>query len=486
MKIHEKIESVCPDCFKEGLLQKIDGFIVEEKNDIYITKKCEKHGSFKDVYFGDVNLYKKWMKFKVKGDLNPDIKTSLFDDPQLYSEHISQTVLTNLEITNRCNKQSVDNMFEDFVYEPTFDQIKSLMRQAREQEPIGSKSIQITGGEPTLRDDIFDIVKLARDIGFSHIQIKTDGLKLAKSVEYCGRLKDQKVNTIYLDFNGISKKINPFIEENKRSIENLRSVNLEVVLVSSLVYDKNINEIGKIIRFAFEDVDIVKGVYFQPASYNSRKFQFERKEKNQRVNYSDILNEIEKEFKGQISRSDFYPISFVFPISKMIEIIRREAQVELSAHPACGGATFLFIDKGKPIPITRFIDVEGFLNFLIKQSKKKGPLRKLRVATSFYKSIGKIIDYGKAPEGFDLKQIFKDAAIVGSQYALRELRHKTLFIGFMAEQDIFNLDIDRLKRCVIHHTTFEGIIPTCAYHALGYGNKIRKKYSASCENEESN
>ena len=46
-------------------------------------------------------------------------------------------------------------------------------------------------------------------------------------------------------------------------------------------------------------------------------------------------------------------------------------------------------------------------------------------------------------------------------------------------QDAWNLNIDRLQRCVIHYTTFEGIVPFCAYNGLGYGDRIREKHSIS-------
>ena len=54
---------------------------------------------------------------------------------------------------------------------------------------------------------------------------------------------------------------------------------------------------------------------------------------------------------------------------------------------------------------------------------------------------------------------------------------KTLVIGSMWYQDVWNLNIDRLQRCVIHCPTFEGIVPFCSYAGLGYGEKIQKKYS---------
>jgi len=192
-----------------------------------------------------------------------------------------------------------------------------------------------------------------------------------------------------------------------------------------------------------------------------------------------MIEAIEKEFDGQISRDDFYPVPFVFPISKLIELLKGETQVEFTAHPGCGGATYIFMDKGKPIPITRFIDVEGLLNFVDKESKIKGPLKKIRIASAFLTNIDKFVDYNKAPEGFNLKKLLKDAALGGSYDSLRGFHYKSLFVGSMWFQDAFNLNVDRLERCVIHYTTEEGIIPFCSYNGIGIGEEIRDKHSIS-------
>jgi uncharacterized radical SAM superfamily Fe-S cluster-containing enzyme len=227
-------------------------------------------------------------------------------------------------------------------------------------------------------------------------------------------------------------------------------------------------------------MDIVRGVNFQPISFCGRvtKLKDEKREK-QRVDYVMMMEEIEKEFDGQISREDFYPVPFVFPISKLIELLKGETQVEFTAHPGCGGATYIFYENGKPIPVTRFIDVEGLLNLVDKESKIKGPLKKIRVGSAFLRHIDEFVNKEKAPHDFDLKKLLKDAALGGSYDSLRGFHYKSLFVGSMWFQDAFNLNIDRLKRCVIHYSTLEGIIPFCAYNGLGYGDEIRKKHSIS-------
>jgi 7,8-dihydro-6-hydroxymethylpterin dimethyltransferase len=482
MKVVENIFSICPACFKEGKIQKITARIIEEDEKIWITKNCQDHGSFKEIYFDDVNLYKKWMKYKVTGNSISEVKTRLFDDPELYEKHTSQTMLTNLVVTNRCNQMCTycftNARATEYVYEPTLEQLKDLMQQTRDEKPIGSHALQITGGEPTLRDDLFDIIRMAKEVGFTHVQLQTNGMKLAESADYCQRLKTEKVNSVYLSFSGLTETTNPQLQQNKKAIENLRKASLNTVLVPVLIGDKNSHEAGKIIRFAIDNIDVVRGLHFQPISFCSITAKVNDDERKlQRVGYFRILESIEEEFQGMISRDDFYPVSFVFPIFNLIEKMTYEPQIKYTVHPGCGGSTFIFMDGEKPVPITRFVDVEADMKFLTKQSKKKGPLRKLRIASAFIRNINTFIDYKKAPQGFDSKKIFKDATIHGSKYALRDFYYKGLFIGFMGYMDPWNMNLDRLQRCVVHCPTFEGIIPFCTYSGLGYGKKIEKKYS---------
>jgi len=482
MKELEKIISVCPTCYQEGKIHKIDAKVVEENGKVYITKECDKHGSFKEIYFSDADLYKKWMKYMVTGQSAPDVKTKVFDEPALYDEHKSQSVLTNLLATNRCDLRCsycfMNAGTSGRVYEPTLDQIRDLLIQARNERPMGSKALQITGGEPTIRDDLLDIVRMAKELGFSHVQVNTNGIKLADDPEYCEQLKLSGTNTVYLSFDGVTKETNPWIEQNKKAIDNLRDANLRVVLVPCLIGGKNLHEAGKIIRFALDNMDIIRGVNFQPVSFCGRMTKLSDEKRNeQRVDYVMMMDAIDKEFNGEISKNDFFPVPFVFPISKLIELLKQETQVEFTAHPGCGGATYIFVENGKPIPITRFIDVEGLLAFIEKESKIKGPLKKLRIASAFLKNIDNFVNYDNAPEGFNLKKLLKDATIGGSYDSLRGFHYKSLFVGSMWFQDAFNLNVDRLERCVIHYTTMEGIVPFCSYNGLGIGEKIREKHS---------
>ena len=88
----------------------------------------------------------------------------------LCNNHHSQTLLANIDLTNRCNL-NCDFCFANaracgFVYEPSFDEVVSMLKLLRSEKPVPAPAVQFSGGEPTMRED------LPRD----HQDGKTDGI----------------------------------------------------------------------------------------------------------------------------------------------------------------------------------------------------------------------------------------------------------------------------------------------------------------------
>ncbi|MEM7826755.1 MAG: radical SAM protein [Candidatus Aenigmatarchaeota archaeon] len=488
-KILEDTESICPKCFKEGRIHKIKAHIVEEDNKIWLKKKCIEHGDFKSIVFSDAKLYYKWMKYKVigKGPTYKSIKNETkgvdstpYSKEKLYPEHCSQSVLTNLLVTNRCNLRCpycfMNAGAAGYVYEPSLDDIRKILRQARDEKPVPSKAIQITGGEPTIRDDLVDIIKISKELGFTHIQLNTNSIKMSESLEYCKKIIGAGVNTVYMSFDGVSEDTNPWINENKKAIDNLRKIGFSSVVLVPVVMKRNLHEMPEIIKYAVENIDVVRGVNFQPVSFCGRLQNItEEIIEKEGVDYAELFGVLEDGLDGQIKKDDFYPVPFVYPISKLAEVLKGKEQVEFTANPMCGAATYVFISDSKIIPITRFVDVEGLMTFIKEQSKTRGLLTKPRIALSFIRNIDKFIDKEKSP--IDLKKILIKAIIGGTYNELRQFHYKSLYIGSMWFQDPWNINIERLKMCVIHYATFEGIVPFCAYNGLGVGEEIRRRHS---------
>ncbi len=85
-----------------------------------------------------------------------------------------------IDVTNQCNCNCVfcfeGNNHNKFKKELSFEHIKKILLDARE---LGCLYLGISGGEPFLRRDIFNIINYAKDLGF-RVSIITNGSLLTK------------------------------------------------------------------------------------------------------------------------------------------------------------------------------------------------------------------------------------------------------------------------------------------------------------------
>jgi uncharacterized radical SAM superfamily Fe-S cluster-containing enzyme len=128
-----------------------------------------------------------------------------------------------------------------------------------------------------MREDLPLIVAMAKKMGFAQIQIATNGLRLAASLDLCRSLERSGLNTIYLQFDGITPE--PYqavrgrdlLPIKQKALENFRSASLtSTVLVPTLAKGVNDHQAGDIVRFASKNLGVVNGINFQPISFAGR------------------------------------------------------------------------------------------------------------------------------------------------------------------------------------------------------------------------
>jgi len=229
----------------------------------------------------------------------------------------------------------------------------------------------------------------------------------------------------------------------------------------------NDDQMGDMVRFAAKNLHIVKGVNVQPIAFEGRVDESERRKG--RITIPDFIKLLEEQTDGEIPRESFYPVPFVLPISYFVEAWKRKPQLELSVHPHCGAATYVFVENGKFIPITEFVDVEGFMEFLNESAEETGKSKigKIKATAALISAIRKFIDNDKAPEGLDSMALLTNILGIGNREALAEFHRNALFIGVMHFMDPYNYDLERVKRCGIHYATPDGrVIPFCTYNAI--------------------
>ncbi len=493
MKIKDT-NSLCPECGKP-----LKAEVYDEGGKVFIKKTCDEHGEFINTYWSDDEMYKRVISYEpsITHIENPSVDNFAKCPANcgLCSKHETSTVLGLIDVTNRCNLRCpvcfANAAASGRLYEPTQDEIRQMLRNLRNLKPNPCPAIQYAGGEPTVRKDIVELVEMAKEEGFTHVQIATNGIRLAKRENLAKELKEAGLNTVYLAFDGVTPE--PYINNRGKdllqfkldAIENCRKVGLGVVLVPTLIKGVNDNQIGEIIKFAFDHSENIYGVNFQPVSFAGRT-PSDQVEK-QRITIPDFVKIIEEETDGQVKTTDFYPPSFVEPIANFIGALDGEKpRVTLNCHQHCGIATYIFRDKtegqgkDKLIPITKFVDVEALTEKLDEYSERLmagGFGIKKRVLASATKNIPSFVNLSETPEGLDIKKILFNVFAKRSYDALGDFSKDSMLISCMHFMDPFNFDEDRVKKCVIHYATPDGrIIPFCTMNSM-YRESVEKEFS---------
>ncbi|MEM0123670.1 MAG: radical SAM protein [Conexivisphaerales archaeon] len=488
VKFLRQTRSICPECNRI-----IDATIFERGGKVYIGKTCPKHGYFEEVYFSSYSMYERFSSYAQdgRGIENPKIISEGITCPAscgLCSNHLSHTALANIVLTNRCDLNCWYCFFyaekAGYIYEPTIDQIRRMVRNMLGEKPIPGVAVQLTGGEPTMREDLIEIIKAIKEEGLTHIQLNTDGVNLSRKPELVKAVRDAGVNTLYVSFDGVTPKSNPKnYWEIPGLLKNCRDANLGLVLVPTVINGINDHEVGDMLRFAFLNMDIVRGLNYQPVSLVGRIPKREREKF--RITIPDVIGKIEEQTRGTVKSDDWFPIPAAMPFSRFIEAWTGQLKYELSTHFACGAATYIFNDDGRMVPISRFVDVDGLLKFLDEKAEKieRGE-NKYIVGLSVITNISKYINRSRMPNGLNLARMLTNVIVKHDYSALGELQMKSLFVGMMHFQDKYNHDEERVRRCDIHYLTPDDrIIPFCTFNVIPewYRDRIQKKYSVTIE-----
>jgi uncharacterized radical SAM superfamily Fe-S cluster-containing enzyme len=483
--------SICPDCNKI-----LPATVYEREGKIWISKTCPDHGEIEELYFGSADMYYKFAKFSHngKGIENPNVPLEKCACPTncgLCTSHLSHSGLTNLVITNRCDltcwycffyaKKGVEGAY---VYEPTQDTIRQMVKTLRAERPVPGNAIQITGGEPTLRDDLEDIIRICREEGVEHIQLNSNAINLAQYPELAGRVRQAGVNTVYMSFDGVTPRTNPKNHwEAPIAIENCRKVGLGIVLVPTVIKSINDHELGGLIRFGQRNMDVIHAVNFQPVSLTGRLTKSEREK--YRITIPDCIERIEEQTNGEVSRESWFPVPSCVPITHFVEALTKRPRYELSIHFACGAGTYVFKDDDKLVPISSFVDLEGLLEYLEEKADElKAGKNKYLVVAKVLAKMGTFIDRSKQPKGLALSKLLFNALVKNDYSALGAFHHKSMFLGMMHFMDKYNHDEERLRRCDIHYLSPDmRIIPFCAFNVIPewYRDAIQPKYGIPIE-----
>jgi 7,8-dihydro-6-hydroxymethylpterin dimethyltransferase len=427
-------ESLCPACLK-----KIPAWRVASGEDIYLEKRCAQHGFFRTIIWRGKPALSNWTRPKVPVFPVPGITEKRLGCPLdcgLCPDHRQRTCTALIEVTGHCHLNCpicFASSGSAVGPDPDLEQIGRGYERIR--EVAGPCHIQLSGGEPSVRDDLPAIVTLGRRLGFDFIQLNTNGRRLAQDADYARTLKEAGLSSVFLQFDGMSPEGHralrgrPLGEEKQLAVERCGRAGLGVVLVPTVVPGVNERELGAILQFALEQFPTVRGLHLQPISYFGRYPV--PPEDSRRITIPEILAALEAQSAGRVRAADFRPSA--------------------CEHALCsfhGNFLVLAGNRLQPLGGTAADECCG------ESQPVEGGARRTIAAVSRQWSAPPTV--GVDPPGgevFDLSDF------------LDHVRHYRFSISGMAFQDVWNLDLERLQGCCIHTLAPDGrLIPFCAYN----------------------
>jgi uncharacterized radical SAM superfamily Fe-S cluster-containing enzyme len=473
------VPSLCPECARP-----IPAEEYVDAGRVMMRKRCPEHGPFTDLVFSDAGMFlalESWQTGDGRGFENAEsCEGACPDRCGICSAHTTHTSLANIDLTSRCNL-ACDVCFADAdrqqAYELSFEQAAAALAKLRAQRPAPAFAVQFSGGEPTIHPRFLEIVAEAARQGFSHIQAATNGLKLADPA-FAAAAREAGLQYLYLQMDGVTDDVfrtlrgRDLLATKLRAIESARRAGLRIIFVPTVVKGVNDGQVGDLFRLAFENLDVVSGISFQPMTFTGRYPESERLAK--RFTLSDLAHAFDAQ-AGVTQNDDWFPLSAAAPLIRFAGSLAGTTFVNHACHPHCGIMSLLFVDeKRRAVPLTRFLDLKGLLSDVDRLARAGGGGGAGFKALSKMKALHALNHHfrgDRAPEGLGFTRFLQTLdGFADKKYTWRKEyaghTYKTFFVLGMHFMDGYNYDLERVSRCGVHYSAPDGrLYPFCSYNS---------------------
>ncbi|HMP94597.1 MAG TPA: radical SAM protein, partial [Phnomibacter sp.] len=204
--------------------------------------------------------------------------------------------------------------------------------------------VQISGGEPTVHPQFFEILDAAKARPIKHLMVNTNGVRIAKDPAFAARLASYMPDfEVYLQFDSFKPTAltqlrgEDLTEVRQKAITNLNAVNLSTTLVVTLQKGVNDDEIGKLTEYALQQ-PCVRGITFQPTQVAGRLEQYNPN--TDRITLTEVRQAI-------LDQTSIFTPNDIIPVP---------------CNPDALAMAYALKLNGQVFPMTRYIDPAHLLN----------------------------------------------------------------------------------------------------------------------------
>jgi 7,8-dihydro-6-hydroxymethylpterin dimethyltransferase len=270
--------SLCDECFR-----RVDAKIVFENDCVFMLKRCPQHGFRRVLMADDVDYYRRCREVFIKPpempqQFNTPVKFGCPYDCGLCPDHEQHSCLSLLEITDACNLDCPICYASSGTHRTThrpLEQIERMLDTIVRNE-LQPDIVQLSGGEPTVHPQFFEILDAAKQRPIKHLMVNTNGIRIATDEGFAERLASYMPGfELYLQFDSLER--DPLMQLRgadlrnirRRALARLNELGVSTTLVVTVEKGLNDGELGAIIDFALQQ-PCIRGVTFQPVQQAGR------------------------------------------------------------------------------------------------------------------------------------------------------------------------------------------------------------------------
>jgi len=344
-----------------GLCNKCRGRVPSEfftrEGQTWIRKECPQCGPTESLVSSDARVW------QGKRDLWQYVSTGpvtcTLNCDSCHRDHRPNMVF--MDVTNRCNMNcpiciaTIRGMGFDF--HPPLAYFEKVLAAVGRMDP--KPVVQLFGGEPTLREDLLEIIAIAKKHGLRP-HVVTNGVKLADE-EYCQRLCEARV-PLRFAFDGRSADIYERLRHNRgaydkkmKALENLRRHSRRKhAIIACAAWGINDRHIGDFFQFVHDNRDLISDVGIIPLTENWEAGEFDAVKT---TTMEDVEKMVEQAFPpGEV---EFVPSGLAYSMRRPRSFFRRNSRSEVlllaGVHPNCESMTLLISDGRKYHGINHYL-----------------------------------------------------------------------------------------------------------------------------------
>jgi len=491
-------KSFCNSCRKLVPARRTD-----RDGKVYLVKDCPQCGMTETMISSDAAR----ANSKRSLDVSHRYKGCELNCPEC--KHADRPMYAFVDITNRCNLNcpiccdGVPGL--GFTFEPPMEYFHKLFGRLAQYDP--PPSIAFFGGEPTVREDLFEIIDLARSYGLRR-RILTNGLKLADE-QYCRRLIESDT-MILMSYDGKNPDTYRQLRGNARAAElkrkaldNIRKIaqttRARLGLISCFGWGLNEDELPEIVELCHEHRGHLRDLYLMPLTPTWDVSQFEYAP--ERITTEDVENLLAECFPGE--KVDFLPVGFVAEATTLTKYIGTAALAYRGAHPNCE-SVFLLVSNGERyLPITHFLkgsltdlgkgfqrlnqrlaarekrwqEGRGFWGRLLGAVRVRGPVLRLQATTGVLSALVRHLRLARVFKGRGPGKLWHALAFLGGMIlgrrgagARHTNMHCVLQVIVLPLEDDCVVETERMERCPTTHAYYDPrddkvkYCPVCAWY----------------------